>query len=62
MSPGGRVADAANLQTAGDEVDHPLRSRLNGFIYLIIAGSDGILPLICKEVLQVTPLEKLSHL
>ena len=62
MSPGSGVADVADLRTACDDVDYPFWSRLNGFVRSIVAISKGILPLICKEVLEITFLKELGYL
>ncbi len=62
MSLGDRVADAADLQTTGDDIDYPLWSGLNKFVHTVVAVGYCILPLIYKEVLDVTSLEKFTPL
>ena len=62
MSPGNRIADAANLRTASDNVDYPFQSGLRGFIHSVFAIRDGVLPLISKEILEMTSFEELSYL
>ena len=62
MSPDYGVADVAYLRTTDDDVDYLFRSGLNGFVCLVIAVSEGILPLVDKAILEVTSLEKFGYL
>ena len=62
MSPRGGVADAADLEIIGDDVDYPFWSRFSGFIHLVVMVSEGILPLVDEEVLEVTSLEEFGYL
>ena len=63
MLSGGRVADAADLRTAGDNVDNSFWSGLCWLINLvIISDGEGVFPLVGEEVLDMTSLEELGYL
>ena len=62
MSLGGRVADVVDLRTIGDNIDYPFLSGLSRFVHSVVAVHKGILPLISKEVLEITYLAKFGYL